>query len=72
MPAIGAARAFDPLGNTIASIDAAADMTEFPMIYASVDTSSFRLSETYDVDGQAGWAIVKEMYELVSCLYPSC
>ncbi|ROW08155.1 hypothetical protein VPNG_06963 [Cytospora leucostoma] len=70
MTAIGAARAFDPLGNTIASIDAAADMAELPMLYASVDTSSFNLSKSYDVDGQNSWAIVEEMYDSYPAYIP--
>lgn len=61
--AIGAAFAFDPMGYTIASIDAAADMDEFPILYASVNTTSFNTSKTYDADGQTSWAIVKEMYD---------
>lgn len=63
MAAIGAARAFDPLGNTIASIDAVANMSEFPLLYASANTSSFNISQTYDLNGQNSWDIVKEMYE---------
>lgn len=61
--AIGAAVAFDPLGNTIAEIAARADMHETPMLYASANTSSFNTSKTYDVDGQASWAIVREVVD---------
>ncbi|ODM16131.1 hypothetical protein SI65_08565 [Aspergillus cristatus] len=61
--AIGAAVAFDPLGNTIAKISASADMDETPLLYASANTSSFNTSKMYDVDGQASWAIVKEIVD---------
>ncbi|KAF9877238.1 hypothetical protein CkaCkLH20_05504 [Colletotrichum karsti] len=63
MAAIGAARAFDPLGSTIASIDAAVNMTETPLLYASANTTSFNLTETYRINGQTSWGILKEIYD---------
>lgn len=63
MAAIGAAEAYDPQGNTIAQIDASTDMAAFPLLYASVNTSTFNTSKTYDVDGQASWAVLQQVVE---------
>lgn len=60
MAAIGAAGAFDPLGNTIAEMSANVDMVETPMLYATINTA-FNTSKTYDVDGQTSWGILQEI-----------
>ncbi|KAF7593476.1 hypothetical protein BBP40_011482 [Aspergillus hancockii] len=59
--AIGAAAAFDPLGNTIAEFAASVDMVKAPMLYASIERCGVDTSKTYDVDGQASWGILQEM-----------
>jgi len=38
-------------------------MGETPLLYESANTNTFNTGKTYDVDGQASWAIVKEIVD---------
>lgn len=57
---IGAAGAYDPLGFTLATINASADMVEYPILYASANTSAFNTSQTYTPDGRTSWGVINE------------
>lgn len=63
MNAIGYAAAFDPRGNTIASMSAATNMTEKPMLYTTIDTSAFNTSATFNPNGQTSWAVLQQIYD---------
>lgn len=59
--AVGYSEAMDPFGNTIAQVNASVDLVETPILYATIDTSSFNTSRTYDVDGQTSWAVAQQI-----------
>ncbi|CAG8165341.1 unnamed protein product [Penicillium salamii] len=61
MPAVGFAAAFEPSGNMIAQINASVSFEEHPIVYASINTTTFNTSQTYDVDSQMSWAVLQQI-----------
>ncbi|KAH0280331.1 aliphatic nitrilase-like protein, partial [Aureobasidium melanogenum] len=68
--AIGAAAAFDNLGNAMVSMNASTDMDSFPMLYSSINTTSFNTSRTYNPDGQQSWAFLQQIVQSFPAYIP--
>ncbi|THY98519.1 aliphatic nitrilase-like protein [Aureobasidium pullulans] len=68
--AIGAAKAFDPLGNTIAEMTASADMQQYPMLYSSINTTSFNTTRTFNSDGQQSWGVLQQILQAFPAYIP--
>lgn len=54
MYAVGAEVVIDPCATVLASISANASFTEHPILYYSINTTSFDSSVTYDSGAAAG------------------
>ncbi|KAJ5088462.1 aliphatic nitrilase [Penicillium angulare] len=60
--AVGYSFVSSPLAQVVASISADASFEKHPMLYHTLDTTSFNTSETYDPDSQASWGVLQQIY----------
>ena len=67
---IGYAAVFDPLGYTIAEMDAKVDINDNPILWATIDPSAFNTSQTYNSDGQESWETAQQITEAIPGYVP--
>ncbi|KAF2159220.1 hypothetical protein M409DRAFT_37986 [Zasmidium cellare ATCC 36951] len=58
---IGAVWVIDPTGVVLANISSEVGFDEVPVLYYSINTTSFNTSKTYDVDGGVSWSVVEQI-----------
>lgn len=69
--AVGYTFVSSPLSQVVASISAKASFDDHPMLYHSLDTSSFNSSKTYDADSQVSWAVLQQINEAFPAYIPN-
>ncbi|GKZ26572.1 hypothetical protein AbraIFM66951_002630 [Aspergillus brasiliensis] len=61
--AVGYSFVSDPLAQVVASIGADASFEDHPILYYSLNSSSFNMSKTYDPDSQVSWAVLQQIQQ---------
>lgn len=59
--AVGASFVTDPMGNRVAHAPADADFDEMPILYYSLNTTGFNVSQTYDSESQTSWGTLSQI-----------
>lgn len=68
-PSVGNARILSGLGLEIAEISASVSYEDEPIIYASINTTSFS-NATYNTNGEQSWGILNEMVDAFPSYIP--
>ncbi|KAF4972516.1 hypothetical protein FSARC_940 [Fusarium sarcochroum] len=61
MPAVGTAAVIHPNGTTLAQVDASDCPLAKPILYHSVNTSTFAGTKSYNLDGEFSWAALQQI-----------
>ncbi|PYI11620.1 aliphatic nitrilase [Aspergillus sclerotiicarbonarius CBS 121057] len=60
--AVGYSFVSSPLAQVVTHTSAKASFDDHPMLYHSLDTTTFNKSETYNADSQVSWGVLQQIY----------